>query len=745
MNINKLIKSAFKDYQAGRLIQSEHAGRQILKKEPNNVNILNLLGVIWHRRKNYDYAIKYFERALQLEPGFVDVYVNLGLVCQEKGNFDEAITYFRKALQINPCFAVAYYNLGYIFHERNQLAEAITYYKKAAEYNPTLFEAYYNIGNALAEKKQLHEAIIYYQKSIQLNTTNANAYNNLGNVLKYIGQLDGAIINYRKAIALNPLFIEPYCNLGNALREKKQFDEAVLYYQKALQLDPADAAIYYNLGVLMKEQGRNEEAIAVFDKALDYDADLVVARWARCMSQLFIIYPGQRSIQISRECYHDELIKLRDTINLSTPSDIQAASEAVGSHQPFFLACQGSNDRELQKIYGELVCKIMALKYSYFAESRPPSHHLQGEPIRVGLVSRHFYRHSVWKIPLKGWIENLDERRFSLYGYSTGTKKDSETEVARRAFYRFIEDVYSFEELCEIIRGDNLHILIYPEIGMDPMSVRLAALRLAPVQCTAMGHPDTSGLPTIDYYLSSDLMEPPDADSHYTEKLVRLPNLSIYYTPLDVPEVSVNRDSFGLDSKSVLYLCSHALFTYLPQYDDVFPRIAKQVIGCQFLFISDKSKFVTEQFSLRIKKAFARFEINADNNVVFLPRLDPGRYHAINCLSDIFLDSIGWSANNSTFEAIACNLPVVTLPGELMWARHAAAILTMMGMTETIASSADEYVELAVRLGNDSKWRRQIYEKIASHKHLIYRDMACIKALEDFLEKVVREIQTGNG
>jgi protein O-GlcNAc transferase len=456
------------------------------------------------------------------------------------------------------------------------------------------------------------------------------------------------------------------------------------------------------------------------------------------MSLLPIIYPDQSSIQIYRNRYREELIKLRETVSLTTQQDIEAAAEAIGSRQPFFLACQGINNRELQKLYGDLVCRIMALRYPQFAKrpTMPPI--LPGEPLRIGFISGYFYHHSVWKIPLKGWVENLNRQRFNLYGYYTRRRKDYVTADARKCFGRFVEDINSFEELCSIIRGDDLHILIYPEIGMDPLSLKLAALRLSPIQCTSLGHPDTSGLSTIDYYLSSDLMEPPDADTHYTERLIRLPNLSFYYMPLDVTSAIVTRDTFNLRPKSILYLCSHALFTYLPQYDNVFPSIAKQVGDCQFLFISShKSAVLTEQFNLRINRVFNSFGMNASDHVVFLPPLDPGRYHAINCLADIFLDSIGWSANNSTFEALTCNLPVVTFPGSLMRQRHCSAILTMMGLTETIAASPDEYVALAVKLGQNSGFRRQISEKIVKTKHLVYRDRTCITALEDFLERAV--------
>jgi predicted O-linked N-acetylglucosamine transferase (SPINDLY family) len=348
--------------------------------------------------------------------------------------------------------------------------------------------------------------------------------------------------------------------------------------------------------------------------------------------------------------------------------------------------------------------------------------------------------HSNWKIPIKGWIENIDKKRFSIYGYYTGNKKDKATEDARNSFIRFIEDINSFEEMCRIIRKDKLHILIYPEIGMDPMTVKLAALRLAPIQCVSWGHPETSGFPTIDYFLSSDLMESPDADNHYTEKLIRLPNLSIYYEPPDFLKLAASREEFSLHPKSVVYHCCQSVFKYLPQFDMVFPSIAQEVENCQFLFSSHRrSSLITEQFQSRIKNAFRLFDLNPDRYAVFLPYLDVKRYNSLYYLADVFLDPIGWSGCNSALEAIACNLPVVTYPGEFMRSREGLAILSMLKMQETIASSVDEYIKLAIKLGKDSAWRKQISKKIATQKHLIYHDKKCITALEDFLEKVVKE------
>jgi len=105
---------------------------------------------------------------------------------------------------------------------------------------------------------------------------------------------------------------------------------------------------------------------------------------------------------------------------------------------------------------------------------------------------------------------------------------------------------------------------------------------------------------------------------------------------------------------------------------------------------------------------------------------------------DIFLDSIGWSGCNSTMESLAHDLPIVTTPGALMRGRHSAAILEMMGVTETIAQTLDDYVSMAVSLGADPAKRQAVRRKIADSKHRSYRDRICITALEDFLHRAAR-------
>jgi protein O-GlcNAc transferase len=702
MDLNKSIQSAVEHYKASNWEQAQNVCKEILKNDPTISGILYLQGIIYYQLGDYDSSIGCLKKVTELNPSHADAYYNLANAFRKKTQFDDSISCYKKALDLNPALYEAYYNLGIVHLDQKHLAEAIAYFQKAVQLNPVLPDSFYSLGVAFQEK----------------------------------GDIDEAITCYRKAIQLAPNDAEAYDNLGTALHEKGCFDEAIAHYQKAVQVDPHLIEAYNNLGIVLMEQGRHAESLAALDCALKLHPTFIKARWARCMSQLQIIYPDESSIYASRKSYRDELIGLRNSISLATATDRGDAADAVGTLQPFYLAYQGLNDRELQHLYGDLVCRIMSARYPEFADCPPLPSSSPTEPLRIGFASKFFSRHSIWQL-CKGWVEMLNKRSFKLYGYRTGIEKDGNI-PGREHFTRFAENIYGFEELCRIIRDDRLHILVYPEIGMDPVTLRMAALRLAPVQCASWLHPETPGLPTIDYFLSSDLMEPPDADDHYNEKLVRLPNLAIYYTPKDIAPLPMNRETFGLHDKSFVYLCSQSLFKYLPQYDAVFPRIAREVQNCRFIFISNQSKTVTEQFHRRISKAFAELGLSADDHVVFLPRLSPQEFYSLNSLVDVYLDNIGWSGGITTFEAIAFNLPVVTFSGSLMRGRHSTAILHMMGVTDTVVSSIDDYVAAAVRLGQDPEYRRQLSQKIGHNKGSVYRDKTCITALDDFFRTSAR-------
>jgi predicted O-linked N-acetylglucosamine transferase (SPINDLY family) len=206
-----------------------------------------------------------------------------------------------------------------------------------------------------------------------------------------------------------------------------------------------------------------------------------------------------------------------------------------------------------------------------------------------------------------------------------------------------------------------------------------------------------------------------------------------------VNPVLATRSEFGLRPEITVFWCGQSLYKYLPQFDYIFPQIARAIGDCQFVFIEfQKGSYITDLFQNRLEAAFARFGLAARDHCVFLPRLDLPRFLAVIGQCNILLDSIGWSGCNSTLESLATNIPIVTTEGTFMRGRHTSAILRMMEITETIARNVDEYIDISIRLAQNTDWRNKLGTLISVRKHRLYRDPACIFALEDFLERAAR-------
>ncbi|SDN58527.1 Predicted O-linked N-acetylglucosamine transferase, SPINDLY family [Afipia sp. GAS231] len=715
-------------HRAGNLIEAERLYRLLCDAEPRNARALHLLGLVTHQmgRKgaaalvggavaldpafaeahndhgvilaaegNLIEAPACFERALMLKPNFHDARNNLGRALQRLGRSDEAVIQFEQALDGSPNPALAHFNLAMAFKQQGAMAQTVVHLHKAAVLQPDFFEAHINLAILFQESGRLAEALAAAESAVALRPNSAGARNNLGNVLRAVGRLDDAVVQYDTALGAAPDFVMAHYNRGMALRGQSKIEQARESFARALMLQP----------------------------------DFLEAEFAMCIAELPIVYEDAAAIVDRRRVYRERLAKLVADVEKAGAPEVLAS--AVGSHQPFYLPYQGMDDRDLQKSYGALVGRIMG---SHYPVPPLPPGPAPGEPIRLGIVSGFFRQHSNWKIPIKGWLEQLDRKRFRVFGYYTAADRDTETEVAERLCDRFVQGPLSPEAWRRTILADAPHILLYPEIGMDITTAQLAARRLASVQCCSWGHPVTSGFPTMDYFISSDLMEPPDGESHYSEKLIRLPNLSIYYEPIESRPAQLDRSTLGLRPDAIVYWCCQSLPKYLPQFDQVFARIAREVGNCQFTFIEFAgNQQVNETFRRRLDRAFADQGLQASNHCVVLPRLEPDKFVSAIGQCDIVLDSIGWSGCNSTLESLAHNLPIVTLAGNLMRGRHTAAILEMMGIRETTAQTIDEYVAIAVNLGRNAQERAAVAVRIKANKHRVYRDQASIAALQDFM------------
>jgi protein O-GlcNAc transferase len=767
------VGDAIKLHQASRLKEAAEICHDVIGRQPNNTDALHLLGVIAQQTGHPDEALSLVRRAVHWQPLIPRYHYALGAILQQLGRLDDALETFDLALQLQPDLAAAHLNRGFILQHRGHLLEALEAFDRAVQIDPDYAEAHFNRGVILGRQGRLEEALASYQQALRvkpgfiearvnqakaleglgrfdqaleasdqalrIKPDPAEAHFSRGDALLRLGRASDALAAYDEALRIKPDFAQAHFNRGVILADERQLEQAIAAFDQAVLVNPDYLDAHVARGLALQQHGRTDEAAQALERALAIDPDCDMADFALCICQLPIIYRSAEEIPLRRQRYHDHLQRLASRYQKASPERRAKAAAGIGSAQPFYLAYQGLNDRLLQEIYGGMVSQLMASRYPQWAEplAMPP---VDGK-VRIGLISKFFcHTHAIWKLPLSGWIEAIDRNKFELFGYHTGSDKDQATELAERSLSRFVQGPLSVRQWCEVIRQDRLHVILTPEFGaMDPVTLQLSSLRLAPIQITTLGHPVTSGLPTVDYFLSSGLMEPEDGQEHYTEELIRLPNSSIYYVPLQFSPRPIERSRLGVENDQIMFWCCQSLYKYLPQYDIVYPRIADLTRRCKFVFIaSSPSGAIVKIFRQRLQDAFAQFQLNYEDYCVFVPFMDAESFMGMTAIADVFLDSISWNGCNSSLEALAYDVPVVTLPLDTMRGRHTVAHLKMMGIEELIASSIDGYVQLAVKLARDPAYRRQIAARIAANKHKLYHDPAPIRALEDFILAKVR-------
>lgn len=729
-----LLDKALVLHGEGRTEEADGLYLSVLAIEPRHALALHNLGVLRAGAGRLDEAAMLVRQAVEADPASAAAHANLASLLLRQGHREEARARFERALELEPANVGALAGLGDILTIDQELESAAQFYLRALIIDPAYSPALTGLGIVLMRQGRPREAGERFCQVLALQPNSAWAHYNVANALKAIGRPQEAAASYLDTLKLAPNFADAWTNLGNLMQAMNDSDGALDCHRRAAGLTPLDSRARMNLGLILKDRGDTDLARAELEAALRLDPSNIAAELSLCTAQLPLVYADEADVQASRERYAAHLEALIARYDRAPDPTRYAA--AIGASQPFYLPYQGQNDRDLQARYGEFICRVMSDLHQQAPLASPPA---TGERIRVGFVSACFRAHSNWKVPMRGWIHGLDRSRFEVIGYYTGSTEDACTEEAREICDQFRQGPAAADVWRERIIADAPHVLIFPEIGMDPTVVQLAAQRLAPLQCASWGHPHTSGMPTIDAFLSSDLMEPADAEGHYTERLVRLPGLGIWVEPTDETPDAIDRATLGLRESATVFWCAQSLPKYLPQFDDIYPKIAAGVGDCQFVFISLAHRSQAEsQYFARMQSAFGRAGLSFETHCALVPRLSKRQFLGALATADVLLDSLEWSGCNSTLESLTANLPMVAFEGAFMRGRHTSAMLQAMGQDAFIARSVDDFIRMAIHLGTDPAARAAAGAAVTERKHVLYRDDRCLRALEDFLDASIR-------
>jgi len=712
-------------HRKGQLDQALHNYQRVLALQADQPDALTLSGLVLYRQQKIQAALQMIEAATQCAPGHLLSHASLAQIYQDLNRHKRAIVFFKRAIDLDGGNAKLWNGLALSLAGDHQRA-AQQAFERAIQLNPDTVEAYNNLANLQRNMGQLQAAKRNYQHCLRLRPNFAEAHSNIGGVYHSQRQWTQAKRALSRALECRPGYAEAHNNLGAVLLDEGDHRQALQQFEKALSLAPRLDAAAVNAATTLHNLGLHHEARQYLDSLLEKDAGNVSLQWRRCVAELQMVYDSEQALQQSRQSYAQKLQTLAEGDSMDQPVPLLE----ILSMQPFLLPYQGFDDLPLQRLTGAFYTQqLCAYPPPRDIRSRKPG------PLCVGIVSAFFYDHSNWKIPIQGWLQALNAQ-YEVYAYHTGVHEDKVTRQAQQQVHRFYFG-QSAQQFAQQIRDDDLDILIYPEIGMHPLTTRLATERLARVQCVSWGHPQSSGLPSMDYFISSDWMEPGDAQTFYSEKLIRLPGLSFTWTQPEYNQTAaaVSRVDLGLPADRLIFLCVQNVSKYLPQHDALWLEIMRRLPEALLVFIAGPSA-ATKQLKTRLRRAMSEAGLDFEHQIVFLPRLDRDQYHALNRHADVCLDTPDWSGCNSSLEAFICDLPVVTLPGRFMRGRHTAALYRQMSYQELIARDEQHYIELAVRLGLDSSWRLQQSRLIAQFRHRLEGDPVPARALVDCLPRL---------
>lgn len=716
---------------------------------------------------NYIGAIECYRKALIIKPNLAEGYYNLANVQLKLNRTNDCINNIKKAIKINPNMIEAYLTISNALHQQGKYSEALYYQDIAIKLKPTYAEAYNNKGNTLERLGRYEEALSFYMSALKNNINYVEVYNNIGIIHKLLGNKKEALNNFQKAIRIDSNYAEVYTNIGVILQEEKKlhlamkfynksleikpnnslvisnlasllarlgkYDEAISHYEQAIQLDLNNPNLYSNLGSILHQVGRAQESKSYQDKALLINPNSLEYQWERAMCEIVSTFPSDHSPINSIDKFEKQLNNIEEITKKN--KYIDNYENIVGKNQPYHIAYMNTDNKKVLQKYGNLCCEIMSKGSKPLIENVLEKKH-DNSKIRIGIVSSHIKYHSIWNAFLKGIVTQIDKNKFELYIYYLEGDADEETTIASNYSAKFISGTRSLKQWANLIVNDNLDTIIYPEIGMNKITTQLACLRLAKIQCTSWGHPETTGLPTIDYFISAEYTEELGSEDKYSEKLLKLDNLGCYFEPpsLNLAEYNFKENSINTNSK--IFLCLGYSNKYHPDNDDVFIILAKKFTDYQFVFIKD----IWGQYKIledRLNKKFHKNNLNSSNSIKFIPYPTRDGFNTLMRNSRLLLDTIYFSHFNTSMQALGNTLPVVTIKGRFMRARATSGMLKMIGINELIALDKSTYINTIIRLTEDDDYYNLIKKNIINNVNLLYKDILPIRTLEKFfIEKL---------
>lgn len=692
---------------------------------PGDPRTLSLLARAHLRLGNLDAARTVIDDALALDPSSIPALIEGAALARTLGDSAAAKAHLGKLVVLAPGHVVFLIDLALTEEQLGNTADALSAWRTASALAPEAPPIDAGLGRCLVAIGSPADAWPHLRRAARAMPDSIDVLRPLLEAALAAERVAEATDLIRAASTRNPASL-PLARLHLlALGHSGMPEEELLKWtgRVAERVGGADGR-----QLLAAEHRRVWDFPAMhreLQAAIALDPDAALARWQRPLLPSHLPFPDQDSENAFLMAFREGLPALEQ---LAARATGEQAREMLDSTSAFYLHYTGMPLREELSRYGDIVASLAAR----VAGSLPE---LQDKPrtgrARVGIISAHLRTHTVMKL-FANLIRGLDGSRFEVHLFQPHGAPDDLTESLREKAHSYRCGPGSLGEWAQRIRSSDLDLLVYIDIGMDGFGASLAALRLAPIQAALWGHPVTTGLPTMDLFLSSDAMEPATGEAHYRERLVRLPGLGAAPMP-PVAKPVVPADLPPRQPGDVTAFMPQMLQKFDAGFDRVLARIAAASPALRYVFTPYMHRRPARAWLRRLDAAFKATGCELRSHLRYCGWVDQREWLGLVQESDFGLDSFRWSGGNTSLEMFWFDTPIVTLPGDLMRGRHTLAMLQIMELPELIAQDEDDYVHIAVELANSADFRAEMRGRIAERKQRLFDGTAVHAAFADFL------------